>query len=337
MFRIGVARASRAATMEGRAGVTTTLQSVGASMVILERTVRYPRILPANQVFYHLHSEWYSFPFRLFLLDLFYARLFTSMFLDCDDSQFQCNNGNCIQVSWQCDDHDDCGDNSDEINCGMYIIGFIMKYLYTIIFWNSISKVFTWIYNSGTKCKGEEETCGRQAAPGDDSINHGECCNGFSCDYPLNMTGSPGTCKRGILINFSQIILFLILSNMLVLILMWSNVEFSSDCTNSGLSDEQCLLYAKMYCPQSCNQCNESNDCTDVQTSSWCGQLKRLCQCTCSGGDGPYTTAKPGNLKILKFCSNSILDFNIKSSYYFEFRLIFYILRESYMRQATLW
>ena len=100
---------------------------------------------------------------------------------------------------------------------------------------------------------------------------------------------------------------------------MWSNVEFSSDCTNSGLSDEQCLRYAKMYCPQSCNQCNDSNDCTDVQTSSWCGQLKSLCQCTCSSGDGPYTTAKPGNLKILKFCSNSIFKRNTYKWYYTSF------------------
>ena len=107
---------------------------------------------------------------------------------------------------------------------------------------------------------------------------------------------------RGVFwLTFSQIILFLLfLSTMFVLILMWSNIHFSSDCTN-GLSDEQCLHYAKMYCPQSCNQCNESDDCIDVQTSSWCGQLKKRCQCTCSGEDGPYTTVRPGNLKSPNF------------------------------------
>lgn len=34
----------------------------------------------------------------------------------CHDS-FQCSNGNCIVNSLLCNMHDDCGDNSDELNC----------------------------------------------------------------------------------------------------------------------------------------------------------------------------------------------------------------------------
>ena len=37
---------------------------------------------------------------------------------NCDCSSFQCNNGNCIPDSWECDGFDDCNDNSDESNCG---------------------------------------------------------------------------------------------------------------------------------------------------------------------------------------------------------------------------
>ncbi|XP_030852501.1 low-density lipoprotein receptor-related protein 8-like [Strongylocentrotus purpuratus] len=36
----------------------------------------------------------------------------------CGENQFQCDNNNCIQSIWKCDNEDDCGDNSDETVCG---------------------------------------------------------------------------------------------------------------------------------------------------------------------------------------------------------------------------
>ena len=36
----------------------------------------------------------------------------------CDEFSFQCQNGVCVSLIWKCDGMDDCGDYSDEANCG---------------------------------------------------------------------------------------------------------------------------------------------------------------------------------------------------------------------------
>ena len=36
----------------------------------------------------------------------------------CGSSQLTCGNGNCYSPSQKCNFQDDCGDNSDETNCG---------------------------------------------------------------------------------------------------------------------------------------------------------------------------------------------------------------------------
>ena len=38
----------------------------------------------------------------------------------CESNEFYCNNGQCLDESNRCNGRDDCGDYSDEINCGSY-------------------------------------------------------------------------------------------------------------------------------------------------------------------------------------------------------------------------
>jgi hypothetical protein len=35
----------------------------------------------------------------------------------CESDEFECHNGKCIYDSWRCNGADECGDNSDELNC----------------------------------------------------------------------------------------------------------------------------------------------------------------------------------------------------------------------------
>ena len=39
----------------------------------------------------------------------------------CRRNQFQCKNKNCISKYVLCNSRDDCGDNSDESFCGMFV------------------------------------------------------------------------------------------------------------------------------------------------------------------------------------------------------------------------
>ena len=39
----------------------------------------------------------------------------------CSSGEFRCNNGRCLDARRKCNGYDDCGDGSDEYNCGMFI------------------------------------------------------------------------------------------------------------------------------------------------------------------------------------------------------------------------
>lgn len=36
----------------------------------------------------------------------------------CEPNEFRCANKRCVLKTWRCDSDDDCGDGSDEANCG---------------------------------------------------------------------------------------------------------------------------------------------------------------------------------------------------------------------------
>lgn len=56
------------------------------------------------------------------------------MFLisECDATMIQCKNGFCKPPFWKCDGVNDCGDNTDEMNCGKTLCPPIFSFL----FWN---------------------------------------------------------------------------------------------------------------------------------------------------------------------------------------------------------
>ena len=42
--------------------------------------------------------------------------------LTCEPNEFHCTSGKCVLQIWRCDADNDCGDLSDELDCGQYSV-----------------------------------------------------------------------------------------------------------------------------------------------------------------------------------------------------------------------
>ena len=62
----------------------------------------------------------------------------------CHSSAFTCDNGNCVPGHYRCEGYDDCGDNSDEIGCGMF--NMMYDIIHTNTSWFSSNLSFLCIY-----------------------------------------------------------------------------------------------------------------------------------------------------------------------------------------------
>ena len=60
------------------------------------------------------------FSVQFFDLCLCVCAALDGAYRDCTPVEFSCENKKCIKKEWRCNLADECGDNSDEINCRMY-------------------------------------------------------------------------------------------------------------------------------------------------------------------------------------------------------------------------
>ena len=87
-------------------------------IVIADIFHRVILIAAKNQVSSSMNYTYYHYHYYFNQVIYFLVTLVLFINIGCDSNEFTCQNGNCIRDSWKCDGDNDCGDRSDERNCG---------------------------------------------------------------------------------------------------------------------------------------------------------------------------------------------------------------------------
>uniref|UniRef100_A0A3B4FXS2 Low-density lipoprotein receptor-related protein 2 n=1 Tax=Pundamilia nyererei TaxID=303518 RepID=A0A3B4FXS2_9CICH len=200
----------------------------------------------------------------------------------CGSDQFQCNNGQCINIGWRCDGTKDCTDDSDELNCPP----------------SCTSQEFKCVTSgecipSGFVCDGEEDcidgsdeqrTCGRTCSPNQFTCREGQCIpSKYRCDHVKDCVDNSDenncypqctekTCANGACYNNSQ------------------HCNGREDCRDGSdeFNCQHCPIHqfqcANGFCIPMSFVCDHWDDCGDDSDEQNCYQSCSGNQFTCASG-----------------------------------------------------
>lgn len=59
------------------------------------------------------------FFFMMFQYWYYFCGILASFVYECEEKEFDCRNGFCIEAAYRCDRQEDCDNGIDELDCGM--------------------------------------------------------------------------------------------------------------------------------------------------------------------------------------------------------------------------
>lgn len=124
---------------------------------------------------------------KCILSTLFYQCILSGV--TCSPLAFTCNNKHCILAGWRCDDIDDCGDGSDEMNCPTKIPATCSAEYFTCDNYRCISKL--WLCDGDNDCGdgSDEHNCS-------ESIASPASAHSSPSPLSINQTLHPVPCKQ---------------------------------------------------------------------------------------------------------------------------------------------